>query len=291
MLRTLVVPGDMTDARLDQALAALVEGLSRRAARGLIQKGSVYVDGRRCRIASRIVAPGSGIRVEAEPVRTGAEAPPSRLAILWRDRDVVAVDKPAGMASAPTRSGVEGCAVHVLSMQLGVHMQSLHPVHRLDRGTSGVLLIGLTAEGARRLGLAFQEGRVRKTYNAWVHTGPPAEAGTWDVPLSRPVDGAVRADELGRAARTDYRVIRREVGASLLELFPRTGRTHQLRVHCALAGCPIAGDVKYGAPSGAARLMLHARCIRFPLPDGSEQEVEAPLPPDMVTWKGPRVKD
>lgn len=280
MRRSLTVPRELAGSRLDQALAALAEGLSRRAARALIERGAVYLDGRRCRTASRAVTEGARLTVEEGPAPP-PEAPD--LTILWREGPLLVVDKPAGVPSAPTRAAAAGTVLHALARRLGLPLKALHPVHRLDTGTSGALLVALEARAAAFLGEALREGGVAKTYNAWVDGRPEPAEGSWEFPLSRPSNGVVRVDPSGREARTLYRMVAAEGPWSLLELRLLTGRTHQIRVHCAAAGVPILGDVKYGRPDPRFRRpLLHSRRLVFPLPGGGEAAVEAPLPPDMA---------
>jgi RluA family pseudouridine synthase len=279
--RSVTVPRELAGSRLDQALAALADGLSRRAARVLIERGSVYLDGLRCRTASRAVAEGARISVEEGPALP-PEAPD--VAVLWREGPILVMNKPAGVPFAPTRAAAAGTVLHALARRLALPLQSLHPVHRLDTGTSGAVLVALEAGAAAFLGEALREGRVAKSYNAWVAGEPEGAEGSWSFPLGRPAGGVVRVDPSGREARTLYRVLAREGEWSFLELRLLTGRTHQIRVHCAAAGVPILGDAKYGRPDPRFRRpLLHSRRLVFPLPGGGEAAVEAPLPADMVT--------
>ena len=281
MRRSFAVPQELAGLRLDQALAALAEDLSRRAARALIERGAVYLDGRRCRTASRPVADGARIAVEEGAPPPAAEAPDAP--ILWRQGPLLVLDKPGGVPFAPTRAAAAGTVLHALARRLGLPLKALHPVHRLDTGTSGAVLVALEARSAAFLGEALREGGVAKTYNAWVDGRPEPAEGSWEFPLSRPSNGVVRVDPSGREARTLYRVLAREGEWSFLELRLLTGRTHQIRVHCAAAGVPILGDVKYGRPDPRFRRpLLHSRRLVFPLPGGGEAAVEAPLPPDMA---------
>jgi 23S rRNA pseudouridine1911/1915/1917 synthase len=270
------VPPALEGLRLDQVLAALFPGLSRRRAREFIERGSVYLDGRRCRVASRPLRSGAALKVVA-----GEQAAPSfaEVAVLWKGEGLVAVDKPPGVALTPTRSAAAGTVLHALARQVRRPLRQLHPAHRLDTPTSGVALVALEAAASAFLGRAFQEGAVRKTYLAWVAGAPEPPEGEWSWPLAEESPGVVRVSAGGKRALTRYRTIRQEGPRSLLELEPATGRTHQLRVHAAQAGHPILGDRKYGGPP-APRLLLHAWRITFPLPSGGEKTVESPLPKD-----------
>ncbi len=277
---TLHIPADMAGLRLDQALTALVPELSRRGARALIQRGAVYLGGRRCRTASKFVQAGVQVGLE-ESLPRRERAGPVEVIILWEGEGILALDKPAGVPFAPTRTAVEGSLLHALARRLGRPMNQLHPIHRLDTPTSGVVLVALTAAAAGFLGDALAQGRVHKTYLAWVARRPVLPEGEWAWPLSSVEGGRVRVDAEGRPATSLYRVLGTRSGERLLELRPLTGRTHQLRAHCAAARCPIVGDKTYGGPLTAHRALLHAWRIVFPLPGGGEQAVEAPVPEDM----------
>jgi len=270
----------MAGLRLDQALAALLPSLSRRKARSLIESGAVYLEGRRCRTASKFVLAGATITLEdaAPPV---AQATPE-VRILWEGEAILALDKPGGVPFAPTRSTVQGTLLYALARHLGRPVNQLYPVHRLDTPTSGVILVALEPQAASFLSLALQSGRVTKTYLAWVAGAPEPPEGEWAWPLTEVrADGRVHVDPEGRPALTRYRTLESRDRASLLRLQPVTGRTHQLRAHSAQAHCPILGDKTYGGPLLAKRALLHAWRITFPLPGGGEQTVESPLPEDM----------
>jgi 23S rRNA pseudouridine1911/1915/1917 synthase len=286
MPRTFTVPLELDGLRLDQALAAIIQGMSRRKARELLALGSVYLEGHRCRVASRAVRAGATIALEDSSPRPVAHA---EVRILWQNDDILALDKPSGVAVAPTRSAVEGTLLHALGRKLCVSPAHLFLVHRLDTPTSGVVLVAGSREAAAHLSRQIREGRVKKTYLAWVLGRPEPPAGEWTWPLSPAEGGIVRIDPSGRPARSLYRTLEVRGEWSLLELHPFTGRTHQLRVHCARAGTPILGDRKYGgrASSLAPRALLHASRIEFARPGGAVQIVEAPLPEDMILTHSP----
>lgn len=274
------VPEEMAGERLDRVLAALGLCGSRRAARQALERGAVFADGRRVRVASRPIGAGTRLRVEGAPAAPAADVP---VRLLWEGPGLVALDKPGGVPIAPTREAVAGCLLDALARQRHLALSRLHPVHRLDTPTSGVVLVALEGAEAARLGEAFASGAVRKTYLAWVLGSPEPAQGLWSWPLSPPRGGVVSVDPAGKPAVTRYSVERTLGGLSFLRLEPETGRTHQLRVHCAAAGCPILGDRKYGRGAmGTQRALLHAARLSFPLPGGGEVTVEAPLPPEMV---------
>ena len=218
--------------------------------------------------------------------------------ILFENGDVLALDKPAGVSMAT--STVEGKsaadAVRRLFAACGLRPPDPLPllVHRLDAGTSGVVLLAKTAEAHRALSLALQERRARKTYRALVWGRPVPAAGTIALPLARdPKDGRkMRVSAEGKPSSTRYTTLRRFSSLADLELHPETGRTHQIRVHLSALGHPIAGDDFYGGASRwrgvrapglrealrrIARPLLHARRIEIP---EMGVDVTAPLPGD-----------
>ncbi|MGH7095612.1 MAG: RluA family pseudouridine synthase, partial [Stellaceae bacterium] len=166
--------------------------------------------------------------------------------------------------------------------------------HRLDRDTSGCLVLGRHPKALRRLGALFREGRIEKTYWAVVAGAPPQPEGRIDAALRKEVRGSgwrMVLDPAGREAATEYRVLGQDGGRSWLELHPLTGRTHQIRVHCAALGCPVIGDPVYAGPVnqgvgqgvGDSPLLLHARRVVVPLyPAREPVAATAPVPPHML---------
>jgi len=210
--------------------------------------------------------------------------------VLYRDGLMLVIDKPAGV---PVHGGPGG----------GANLEHWFPLlrfglprppalaHRLDRDTSGCLVLGRHPKALRRLGRLFAEGRVEKVYWAVVAGLPAAAEGRIEAPLAKQPRGIVGwrmvVDGQGQRAITDYRVLGAKDGRAWLELRPRTGRTHQIRVHCAELGCPVVGDVAYGGPSlgptGGSPLLLHARAIALPLyPTRTPVAVTAPVPSHML---------
>lgn len=256
--------------RLDRAVA-VAAAVSRTAARALIAAGAVFLNGQRCRVASRTVRPGDRLRVGAAPA--AAAAPPTGVPVLFEGRGVVAIDKPAGMPTAPTRQAASGTAVAALAAQrVGGR---LWVVHRLDAATSGVLLFATTRAAAAALSAAFRDRRARKTYLALVAGTPAGAEGVIELPLATRA-GRARVDPRGRPARTAWCVRAKRGATTLLAVEPETGRLHQIRAHLAALGHPVVGDRLYGGPPGP-RLMLHARAITVPLADG-DLTVTAPWP-------------
>ncbi len=198
--------------------------------------------------------------------------PDAPLEILHHDHELLLVDKPAGLLSVP------GKGEH-LSDCLLARIQSVFPdallVHRLDRDTSGVMVFAMTRHAQRHLGLQFEKRQVKKTYVARVWGNMAERAGTIDLPLI--VDWPNRPRQMvdhenGKPALTEWRVLRHEENATRVRLFPRTGRSHQLRVHMLAIGHPILGDPFYatGEARAAPRLMLHAESLRLRHPDGGK---------------------
>jgi len=216
--------------------------------------------------------------------------------VILEDEHVIAFNKPSGLSSQGGR-----IQAHTLDDLLWAFMRSngKRPelVHRLDRDTSGVILAARTKPAAGFLGKALQARRFKKTYQALLSAAPEPRAGTIDTPLLRQEVGresymrAVSADTPGaQAALSRYRTLSASEDGALVELDPATGRMHQLRVHMASIGRPLAGDVRYGgaltfAGRAAPRLMLHASKLVFPHPSGGYATVEAPLPDDFETLK------
>ena len=184
--------------------------------------------------------------------------------ILFQDERFVVLDKPAGL---PVHAGPRGGAsVEDFFPALSRRKDGPWLAHRLDADTSGCLVVALRRAALHAAQAAFAGGTARKTYWAVVRGGPDGDAGVVDAPLLKrtgPAGWRMVADATGQAARTEWRVRGRAGGLAWLELHPRTGRTHQVRVHCALLGCPVMGDPLYGG--GAGPLQLLARAISLPL--------------------------
>jgi tRNA pseudouridine32 synthase/23S rRNA pseudouridine746 synthase/23S rRNA pseudouridine1911/1915/1917 synthase len=204
--------------------------------------------------------------------------------ILYRDGLMLVIDKPAGI---PVHAGPRG-GVNLEAGFDALRFGLPHPpalAHRLDRDTSGCLVLGRHPKALRRLGRLFAEGKIEKIYWAVVAGAPAEPQGSIDAPLkkeSRRTGWRMEIDPAGQRAVTEYRVLASAGGKSWLELRPKTGRTHQIRVHCAALGCPVAGDPTYGGPAGVP-LQLHARAIAVPLyPARPAIQVTAPVPPHML---------
>jgi tRNA pseudouridine32 synthase/23S rRNA pseudouridine746 synthase len=207
--------------------------------------------------------------------------------VLYRDALMLVLDKPAGLPVHPGPKGGETLFRHLDSLRFGLPRRP-EAAHRLDRDTSGCLVLGRHARALARLGALFKRGAVEKVYWAVVEGAPAQEEGEISLSLARksPDRGWwMKVDPNGQPALTRWRVLGRGEGVSLLELRPVTGRTHQLRVHCAASGWPIRGDAIYGtAPRfGGPGLHLHARAVTVPLyPKKPAITVEAPVPEHMA---------
>ena len=302
-VHTRAVAQDEAGLRLDRWFQRHFPDLGHGALQKLLRTGQVRVDGRRAESRDR-VEPGQTIRlppgVSVAPPPRPREIPtvPDRDAaeirslVIHRDDEVIVLNKPPGLAV----QGGTGTDRHVDGMLDALRFDAAERprlVHRLDKDTSGLLLIARTGQAARRLGEAFRDRETEKLYWAVVVGAPPRADGAINLPLAKRPGARdrelVQVDhENGQKALTHFEVLDRAgKRASLLALWPRTGRTHQLRVHCAAIGCPILGDGKYGgeeallaAVADARRLHLHARRLTLPHPSGrGELVVEAEPPP------------
>ena len=204
-----------------------------------------------------MVEPGQEITVVVREKVMDFSPEHTPLTVVYEDESLLAVDKPAGVIVHPTFYRTEGT---LLSQVLGYYAETgqdcaVHPVNRLDRDTCGVVLL---AKNSHIHGLCYDlqlAGQFRKTYHALCLGKPPEAAGVLDAPIGRVDGGSLlrKLDPLGKPARTEYRVLAKKDGMSLLELHPITGRTHQLRLHCLSMGCPILGDQQYCTPESRAR--------------------------------------
>lgn len=199
--------------------------------------------------------------------------------ILYRDADAIVLDKPAGVAVHEAPGTVR--ILDLDSLKFGLK-RAPGLAHRLDRDTSGCLVLGRHPAALRALNRLFAEGRVEKTYWTVVEGEPAGDEGVIDLPLLKVRRGgawSIVVERMGQPALTEWRVLGRADGRSWLELKPRTGRTHQLRVHCAAIGYPVVGDPVHGRTGGPGeRLHLHARAVRFPWRRGDIDAMAAPPP-------------
>ncbi|MGA7988252.1 MAG: RluA family pseudouridine synthase [Candidatus Dormiibacterota bacterium] len=282
--------------RLDVWLAE-TRHVTRHAARTMIDAGLVTVDG-------RVGRPGQRVReaavVAVAPVETAETAPGAHvkrsdpdvdLVVVYEDEALAVIDKPSGLVVHPAPGHPAGTLADGLkqrgttwSLLGGAERAGI--VHRLDRDTSGLLVVAKTEAAHRSLARQLSDRTLGRTYWALVHGGFREETGTIDAPIARhPRDRRRMAIvEGGREAVTDFRVVERLNGATVLEVSLRTGRTHQIRVHLASIGHPIIGDAVYGRPDATlARPALHAMRLRLVHPtDGTERTFESPLPAELI---------
>ncbi len=286
------VPDDM---RIDRYLAGRFHDHSRTFFGDLARQGRIVVNGRVVPPRYR-VRQGDVIRFAAPPAeRMRPTAEPIPLSILYEDDCLMAVDKPPGMVVHPAKGHWSGTLVNAILYHCGTLPGEEHRpgiVHRIDVETSGVLLVAKDADTLPKLQRQFEYRKVRKTYLAVVHGEMPRDADAIALPLGRSRRDhkkvSVRHDAAGRAAHSDYTVVERVPGHTLVQVAPKTGRTHQIRVHLAAIGHPIVGDKDYGPPPPAptmARQALHAWKLAFTHPKtGEPVEVESPVPADMKAF-------
>lgn len=285
--------------RLDKVLGRLLTGVPRTRIFRLIRRGEVRVNGKRASPEQRLT---SGDSVRLPPVREADPDAPKRVpaslmqsmerAVIHEDDRLLVLDKPSGVAV----HGGSGMAFGVIeALRASRPAQTLELAHRLDRDTSGLLLVAKRASALRELHALLRDGAVQKSYLALV-------AGNWqlghkriDAPLRTDLrvngERTVKVDPSGKAALTEFKLIEHfGARASLLEAILHTGRTHQIRVHAAYCGHPVAGDEKYGdeafnerlKASGLKRMFLHAHSCSFAWPQsGVEQSFSAPLPAEL----------
>jgi 23S rRNA pseudouridine955/2504/2580 synthase len=305
-VRRVPVGPEAAGQRLDRVLGALLPGVPKSRIFRLIRRGEVRVNGGRARPEQRLAA-GDELRVppvreitEAEAGSPGA-APVVRVprqlievvqrAVVHADEKLLVLDKPAGIAV----HGGSGLSFGIIeALRAARPQETLELAHRLDRDTSGILLVARRSSALRALHALLRDGAVQKRYLVLVR-------GRWelghkmiDVPLRTDTrvggERTVRAHASGKAARTEFRLIEQfGARASLLEATLHTGRTHQIRVHAAHCGHPVAGDPKYGDADfnaalrevGLKRMFLHAHSCAFAWPGGSEVSLSAPLPAEL----------
>jgi 23S rRNA pseudouridine1911/1915/1917 synthase len=292
--RTVPLPDGLDGMRLDVALSRLF-GVSRTTAADLVEAGSVTVDGRGTSKSERVhVGALLEVTLPAAPVASPPELV-AGLVVVYEDDDIVVVDKPVGVAAhpspgwtGPTVVGGLAAAGHRVATSGAAERQGV--VHRLDVGTTGLMVVAKSELAYSVLKDAFRERDVDKRYAALVQGHPDPSRGSVDAPIDRhpthDYKWAVVAG--GRASVTHYETVEAFRAASLLDIRLETGRTHQIRVHMSAIHHPCVGDLTYGAdPTLAARLglkrqWLHARALRFAHPsDGRAMSFESATPPDL----------
>jgi 23S rRNA pseudouridine1911/1915/1917 synthase len=302
----LVVPADQAGLRLDRFLAVELSEMSRTRIQALMDEGRVLVDGAAMKPSHR-VEEGATVVVEIPPSpAAGVEPENITLDILYADDDIAVINKPAGMIVHPGAGAETGTLVAALLYRFGgvggLSMTGgpLRPgiVHRLDKETSGAIVIARTDAAHRKLVKDFQSRLVEKTYVALLHGKLKGEKGTVDLPVARDLHRRARMTARrreGREARTDWKARLRLDGFTLIEAGLHTGRTHQIRVHFSALGAPVVGDTLYGAARqeriGAillpllGRNFLHAARIAFSHPrTGQRLQFRAPIAPELVGY-------
>ncbi len=265
--------------RLDQKVIELIPQLSRSSATKLVDGGKVTVNGAVIQKGGYKLRPGDAVVVDYD-IKELEAIPDIELQVLYEDDDCVVVVKPLGLLShSKGEFNMEPTVETWLRSRTKLTGARAGIVHRLDRATSGVMICAKTPEALKWLQRQFAQRRTKKTYFAVVSGTLKENEAIIDMPIERnpKAPATFRVGVNGKEAQTTYRVVRSDATHALLELKPRTGRTHQLRVHLAHLGHPIVGDTLYGGQPNE-RLMLHAASLELTLPSRERQTFEAPLP-------------
>jgi 23S rRNA pseudouridine1911/1915/1917 synthase len=280
-------------ARLDVVLAARA-GLSRSAAQRLVDEGRVTLGGAPVR-KRRTLRPGDEVAWELGPEPPGLAPEPVAYSLVYEDDWLLVVDKPAGVVVHPAPGHEHGTLAQGLVERgaRGGHEARPGIVHRLDKDTSGLLIVARRDDAYTALVAAMERRDISRVYLALLRGELPQDEGTIDAPIGRHVRDRKRMSlhtAAGRRAVTHFRVLGRAAGFTLVRVQLETGRTHQIRVHFAALGHPVAGDVQYGRaprPEGLGRQFLHAARLAFPHPaDGRQLSFASPLPPDLSAFLG-----
>jgi 23S rRNA pseudouridine1911/1915/1917 synthase len=290
MTREYRLQPETSGVRLDRFISESCPELSRTRAQKLIADGFITVNGATVKAGQKLVA-GDKVAVVIPPEPPSPLSPEAiPLDIIYEDNDLLVVDKPAGMAVHPAPGHPGHTLVNAVLARLTDLPDedgNLRPgiVHRLDKDTSGIILVAKNRVAQADLAAQFKSRTVSKTYLVLIRGRLTPENGIIEAAIGRDPKNRQRMAVVtrGQEARTAYRVIRYVGGYSLLEIKPETGRTHQIRVHLAAIGYPVAGDATYGVKvPGLARQFLHASHLGLRLPSSGEYlEFESPLPPDL----------
>ena len=287
----LTLTADRPGERADQLLSRGVEGLTRSAAQKLLEQGIVTDSNGRALKKNERPEPGTVLLVDLpDPEPLDAQPQNIPLDIVYEDADVVVVNKPVGMVVHPAAGHSDGTLVNALLYHCGKSLSGINGVlrpgivHRIDRDTSGLLIVAKNDAAHIALARQLEDHSLRRTYEAIVVGGFREESGTVDAPIARHPKERKRMAVVpgGKRAVTHWRVVERFSGHTWVECELETGRTHQIRVHMAHIGRPLLGDTVYGAKKpvpGLAGQCLHAARLRFVHPtSGLPMELEAPLP-------------
>lgn len=281
--------------RLDKFLVEQLQEFSRSRIQGLITGGFVQVNGRAAKKAGQTLESGSQVTVRISPTTpTGLLAEDIPLDIIFEDDDLVVVNKPTGMVVHPSAGHATGTLVNAI-LGYDPEIEGIggeeRPgvVHRLDKETSGLILLAKNERAHRWLQDQFRLRKVDKTYLALVDGKPPTPTGRVETHIGRDPSHrkrmAIVPESRGRAAISEYKTLESFRNHTLLEFHPLTGRTHQIRLHCAFLGCPIVGDEVYGRKKSSVEInrhFLHAYRLKIVLPGEKEPRVfEAPLPEEL----------
>ncbi len=289
----IIVPETDSGKRTDIVAASLISGLSRSYAAELIRNGDIRINGQIVKPAYKVRAGDDIIASIPDPEPLNIEAQDIKLSIVYEDDDLLVIDKACGMVVHPAPGHSEGTIVNAIlhhCSDLGEIGGKIRPgiVHRLDKDTSGLLVIAKNDMAHQDLALQFKARTLHKEYLAVVHGNMEKNSGTILLPIGRhPTDRKKMSviSSRGRTAETLWSVKERFGNADLLSLTLKTGRTHQIRVHCAAVGHPIVGDTVYGSRNKtltANRQMLHAWKLQFAHPrTGESVSFEARIPDDM----------
>jgi 23S rRNA pseudouridine1911/1915/1917 synthase len=284
-----------TPERLDKFLVGLLQEFSRSRLQALIADGFVEIDGRAAKKAGQTLENGSQVTVRIPPpVSTDLIPEDIPLEIVFENDDLIVVNKPAGMVVHPAAGHASGTLVNaVLGYEPEIEgiggEERPGVVHRLDKETSGLILMAKNERAHRWLQDQFRLRRVEKTYLALVDGKPPTPSGRVETYIGRDPSHRKRManvpESRGREAISEYRTAESFRAHTLLEFHPFTGRTHQIRLHCAFLGCPIVGDGIYGKKKPSveiSRHFLHAHRLKIVLPGEQEPRAfEAPLPEEL----------
>lgn len=285
------VPADQVGERLDRVVTNLLPDTSRSFVQRLIEAGNVLVNGDVQRSSYKL-ALADHIQAHVPPPEAPNEITPAdiMIPIVYEDDDVIVFDKPAGLVVHPAPGHSSGTLVNVFK---ALRPESVQPgtirpgiVHRLDKDTSGLIVVAKTESARLKLRKQWEAHDVYKEYLALIHGHLDEDEATVDAPIGRDPNNRKRMAVVrgGRAARSHFKVLESLPGYSLLQVQIETGRTHQIRVHCQFIGHPVAQDRTYGGYRQhfpLERQFLHAHRLRFQLPDGRPIELESPLADDL----------
>jgi 23S rRNA pseudouridine1911/1915/1917 synthase len=284
-----------TPERLDKFLVGLLQEFSRSRIQGLIADGFVDVNGEAAKKAGQTLESGFNVTVRIPPTSpTDLVAEDIPLDILFENDDLIVVNKPAGMVVHPAAGHESGTLVNAI-LGYDPDLEGIggeeRPgvVHRLDKETSGLILLAKNERAHRWLQDQFRLRKVEKTYLALVDGKPPTPSGRVEAYIGRDPSHrkrmAIVSESRGRESISEYKTVENFKGHTLLEFRPLTGRTHQIRLHCAFLGCPIVGDEIYGKRHSSIELgrhFLHAHLLKIVLPGEREpRQFEAPLPVEL----------